>query len=119
MSFSKAALENYVSQSNLSRNVKKLEDILGLELISRNNRGISLTTDGIKLYKQLDQMFINFNTPLDKENLSGTIIIGTTRNIADNSRRNEDLEIMCKLWPSFIAKIIHKLYIKSEDSNQL
>ena len=43
----------------------------------------------------------------------------TTRNIADNSRRNEDLEIMCKLWPSFIAKIIHKIYIKSEDSNQL
>lgn len=43
----------------------------------------------------------------------------TTRNIADNSRRNEDLEIMCMLWPKFIAKYIHRAYIKSEKSNEL
>lgn len=106
-SFSKAAEENYVSQSNLSRNVKKLEEILGLELISRNNRGINLTTDGTKLYKQLDEMFINFSkyNDIEKENLNGTITIGTTRNIADNIL-SDYLITFHKQYPNIKIKIV-------------
>ena len=43
----------------------------------------------------------------------------TTKNIADNSRTREDLKIMEMLWPKPIAKLIHRYYIKSEDSNNL
>ena len=60
-SFSKAAKNNFISQSNLSRSVQNLEDILKLNLIIRSNKGIELTLDGEKLYKKLDGMFNNFN----------------------------------------------------------
>ena len=43
----------------------------------------------------------------------------TTKNIADNSRTREDLKIMKMLWPKPIAKLIHRYYIKSEESNNL
>lgn len=86
-SFSKAAEKNYVSQSNLSRNVQKLENILGLKLIYSNNKGIELTLDGEKLYKQTDAMFSTIgNDPFyeNQDEITGNITIGTTRNIADN-----------------------------------
>lgn len=43
----------------------------------------------------------------------------TSLNIADSSRSNEDLEIMMMSWPKWIAKIVHKQYIKAEDSNKI
>ena len=41
----------------------------------------------------------------------------TTEIIKDNKRNIEDLEIFKKFWPEFIAKILAKLYKKSEKSN--
>ncbi|MEA4821273.1 MAG: glycosyltransferase [Erysipelotrichales bacterium] len=43
----------------------------------------------------------------------------TSQNIADSSRSKEDLQIMMKLWPAWIAKIVHKQYVKAEKSNNL
>lgn len=43
----------------------------------------------------------------------------TSQNIADSSRSKEDLAIMLMLWPKWIAKLIHKFYIKAESSNNL
>lgn len=49
-SISKAAQTLYVSQSALSRAMQGLEEELGLPMLLRNNRGVSLTPVGEKLY---------------------------------------------------------------------
>ena len=41
----------------------------------------------------------------------------TTKNVADGTRKQEDLEIMCGFWPRWVAKQIHRLYVKGEKSN--
>lgn len=43
----------------------------------------------------------------------------TSKIIAENTRTKEDLIMLKKFWPSWIAKIINKLYSKSEKSNNL
>ena len=60
-----AAQKNSMSQPNLSRNIKKLENIFNQTLINRTNKGIKLTNDGERLYKILDEMFNNLNNQLN------------------------------------------------------
>ena len=43
----------------------------------------------------------------------------TTRNLADNIRKKEDLEILSSLWPAPIARIVNNAYALSEKSNEL
>lgn len=41
----------------------------------------------------------------------------TTRNLSENIRQKEDLEILCDFWPRPVAKMINRLYATSEKSN--
>lgn len=50
-SINKAAEELFLSQPYLSRSITNLEHELGLSLLIRNNKGITLTEDGKKLYE--------------------------------------------------------------------
>ena len=43
----------------------------------------------------------------------------TSKILEDCERRNEDLIMFRKFWPEFIAKIIEKIYQKSEKSNKI
>lgn len=43
----------------------------------------------------------------------------TTEIIGDSKRMQEDFDILCKFWPKWIAKIISRLYSKSEQSNNV
>lgn len=43
----------------------------------------------------------------------------TTEIIGDKRRQKEDIEILKKFWPEFIAKWIEKIYSKSEKSNDV
>ena len=111
LSFSKAAEKYTLSQSNLSKNVQELEQILKLTLINRNNKGIeSLTSDGERLYNLLDKTFSSFEnyteSYLKTSNiLTGKLTIGTTRNIADN-RLPLYLDLFYKKYPNVEIKII-------------
>jgi LysR family glycine cleavage system transcriptional activator len=51
LSFSKAGDEVFVTQSAISRQVKKLEDYLGVVLFERRHRALELTEQGWVLYK--------------------------------------------------------------------
>ncbi|MFB0920560.1 MAG: LysR family transcriptional regulator [Oscillospiraceae bacterium] len=51
-SFTKAAELMYISHSTTSRNVSALEDALGVRLLDRDNRGLSLTQAGRLLYRE-------------------------------------------------------------------
>ena len=62
-SFSVAAKKIYMSQPNFSKNIKNLEDELGVQLFYRTNKGVYLTEDGKELsnrvsviMNQLEQM---------------------------------------------------------------
>ena len=84
-SYSKAAEKTLTSKSNFHRTIKALEENLNLELFIKTNKGVKLTLDGEKLYKELDNMFGKniFKTEINDKELTGTIKIGTTRNISD------------------------------------
>jgi DNA-binding transcriptional LysR family regulator len=56
-SFSEAARLLYVSQPSLSYNVKQLEEQLNVNLFYRKINGVSLTTEGEKLLKNIGQAF--------------------------------------------------------------
>ena len=106
-SISKAATHNFVSQPSLTRSIQNLENQLKLTLINRTNKGISLTLDGEKLYKKLDEVFNNFsNDGFSKPTeLKGNLTIGTTRNIADN-KLNSFLSSFYELYPFVKINII-------------
>lgn len=84
-SYSKAAEKTLTSKSNFHRTIKTLEENLNLQLFIKTNKGVKLTLDGEKLYKELDLMFGKkiLNVETSNEDLTGTIKIGTTRNISD------------------------------------
>ncbi len=50
-SMNKAAEELYISQPNLSKAIRNLEEELNTRLFERTNKGVKLTEDGYKLYK--------------------------------------------------------------------
>ena len=51
LSFTKAAAELFVTQSAISRQIKTLEDHLGVPLFKRMNRSLTLTEEGQVLYR--------------------------------------------------------------------
>jgi len=51
LSFTKAAEELFITQSAVSRQIKALEDNLGLKLFERRPRALTLTEDGQALYR--------------------------------------------------------------------
>lgn len=101
-----AAEKNNLSQPNLSRNIKILEENLNLKLVNTNNKGFKLTLEGEKLFKQLDEVFNNLKNNNDEsEGLIGKIKIGTTRSIADN-RILEYISQFNKKYPQVEIKIV-------------
>ncbi|MGE5627971.1 MAG: LysR family transcriptional regulator [Solirubrobacterales bacterium] len=50
-SMNKASEELFISQPNLSKAIKNLEEELNTKLFERTNKGVRLTDDGYKLYK--------------------------------------------------------------------
>lgn len=55
-SFSAAASQLRIAQPALSRCVKQLEDTLGVELLARHGRGVTLTAAGEKLYHHAQRL---------------------------------------------------------------
>lgn len=56
LSFTKAAKNLFTSQSNISRQIFVLEDILGVKLFERSTRSVKLTVQGQILYGTLCEM---------------------------------------------------------------
>jgi LysR family transcriptional regulator, glycine cleavage system transcriptional activator len=50
LSFTRAAAERFVTQSAMSRQMRALEDDLGLALFTRRHRALALTADGQRLF---------------------------------------------------------------------
>ncbi len=82
-SISKVAVENHISQSALSQQMKRLEDEIGFTLFERSNRGIDLTPAGELISKYALQFIVIYkNMRDDLDNLKSNF--GTVRIFATN-----------------------------------
>jgi len=77
--FNRAARELNTSQPNVSYQVQKLEQELGIQLVIRHRRGVTLTQAGSCLMERLDVILGLLNAPLEPaatpERTSGTISV--------------------------------------------
>lgn len=60
-SFSSAASSLFLHQSSVSRNIKSLEDTLGLQLFERDDKGAVLTPAGQILYREFSALMNSFS----------------------------------------------------------
>jgi LysR family nitrogen assimilation transcriptional regulator len=80
-SFNKAAARLNIAQPALSRQLKKLEDELGVQLLIRNGRGVELTEAGSVLLTQAEALIQQFEQTAklvsgEDETFSGHIVVG-------------------------------------------
>lgn len=83
-SIHKAAEILYISQPNISRAISNLEDEIGVSLLVRNNRGVTLTKVGESFYHYaksiIEQMdAIQHLSKLKKENMIGQLKLSVAR----------------------------------------
>lgn len=80
-SFNRAAAKLNVAQPALSRQLKKLEDELGVQLLIRNGRGVELTQAGSILLAQAESLIFQLDETArlvrsQKETFKGQIVLG-------------------------------------------
>lgn len=78
----KAAEALHITQPTLSRQIKALEDELGVQLFIRGNKNISLTENGILFRKRAEEIIDLANKTMNdlayaKDDISGDIYIGS------------------------------------------
>jgi LysR family transcriptional regulator, glycine cleavage system transcriptional activator len=85
LSFTKAAEELFVTQSAVSRQIKALEDNLGLKLFERRSRSLALTDNGQALYRIATDVFDRLQAATDRlraETRASQLAITTTTGFA-------------------------------------
>jgi DNA-binding transcriptional LysR family regulator len=100
-SFTKAAAELGVSQSAVSYSVRMLEQRLGIRLLSRTTRSLSLTDAGERLLQSLAPAFAHINSEIEtlsssKGRPTGRVRITVSRQAAQ--------AVIWPMLPSFIAQ---------------
>ncbi|MBQ3935932.1 MAG: LysR family transcriptional regulator [Ruminococcus sp.] len=80
-SFSQAAERLYLSQPTLSRQLKELEDELGKQLFIRDNKGVTLTEEGMMLRKRAEEIIELVDKTADEvrqssDRIGGKVYIG-------------------------------------------
>ena len=61
LSFTKAAKENHIAQSAISRYIANLEHELGIRLLDRNNRHVKLSLEGAQFYLDIAPVLVQFD----------------------------------------------------------
>lgn len=69
-SMNEAAKKLFISQPSLSAAIKELEEEIGIQIFIRNNRGISLTPEGIEFIGYARQVVLQYQLMEDKYLLS-------------------------------------------------
>ena len=115
-SFSLAARKIPLTQPAITKNIKNVEDSLGVSVVNRSNAGISLTPEGKILYDyalRMIQLRDEAKTKIIKlhENVGGNIYIGASTIPATY--------ILPRALSGFIKKHSDiRTYIKTADSNE-
>ncbi len=72
-SLNKAAEKLYVSQPSLTATIHDLEDELGITIFNRTGRGVTLTNDGTEFLTSARQLYIDYQTVMEKYGDNGKI----------------------------------------------
>jgi DNA-binding transcriptional LysR family regulator len=70
-SFSRAAERLYLSQSNLTKYISKLEQELGVRLFDRSTHHCQLTEEGHLFFRQTEDLFFQLNSRIEDAKLRG------------------------------------------------
>lgn len=70
-SFNKAAEKLYVSQPSLTSAIHDLEAELGIQIFNRTGRGVTLTQDGQEFISNAKQLYMNYESVIDRYKKSG------------------------------------------------
>jgi DNA-binding transcriptional LysR family regulator len=113
-SFSRAAKRMLLTQPALTKNIKNVEDSLGVLVVNRSNAGISLTPEGRILYDYAQRIVKLRDEAKIKiiklhENTGGNIYIGAST-IPANYILPRALSAFCKTNPDI------RIFIKTADS---
>src|SRR4051812_31149024 len=92
-SFTRAAAKSGVSQSALSHTIRQLEARLGVRLLTRTTRAVSLTEAGERLFNSIGPHFDEIETQVAALSELRDKPAGTIRITAS------DYPIRCFLWP--------------------
>ena len=103
MSFTRAARELHVTQPAISREIKALEEQLGVPLFRRINRTLQLTQAGEELYRVADEALALIDAAAERLTGAGsTLSVTTTTALASTwlvprlsqfTRRNPDIDV--------------------------
>ena len=72
-SFNKAADKLFVSQPSLTATIHDLETELGIEIFNRTGRGVTLTNDGTEFLTSARQLYIDYQSVMEKYSENGKI----------------------------------------------
>ena len=111
-SFSRAAERVHLSQSTVSQQIRRLEDIVGKSLFERDTRTVTLTRDGealqnyaARILELMSEAVEHFRAPA----LSGRVRLGLSEDFASAGltaalvsflRRNPEVELMIEIGMS-------------------
>lgn len=99
-SFTRAAAELRVSTSALSHTIKGLEARLGIRLLQRNSRSVSVTVSGAQLLQTLEPALAEISDALDQLSLERDLVSGTVRLTAT---RHAFETVIRPVLPGFLA----------------
>jgi LysR family transcriptional activator of glutamate synthase operon len=78
-SFTKAANQYYLSQTAVTQQVRALEDTLGVRLLDRNSRPVSLTPAGTVFLKEAKAILERMNSAVSRTRDASTGLVGSLR----------------------------------------
>lgn len=111
-SFSRAALRLHVSQPPLSTQLKALEDELGVRLLDRTNRGVTLTAAGQVFFDEMRAVLARLERGKEMARNAGRGDVGTLSigfvSIADYGILPPALKEFCSLYPAVEVQL-HEL----------
>ena len=78
-SFTKAATQYYLSQTAVTQQVRALEESLGVQLLDRNSRPVSLTPAGAVFLKEAKAILVRMDTAVSRARDASTGVVGSLR----------------------------------------
>lgn len=78
-SFTKAATQYYLSQTAVTQQVQSLEDSLGVRLLDRSSRPVSLTPAGIVFLREAKAILVRMETAVSRTRDASTGVVGALR----------------------------------------
>ena len=78
-SFTKAANQYYLSQTAVTQQVRALEETLGVQLLDRNSRPVSLTPAGAVFLTEAKAILERMNTAVSRARDASTGLVGSVR----------------------------------------